>query len=162
MKPSPEQERLLADSLDADASYQQFRAALRGEIVREIRQSVWRRRAQRWLALAACLAAAIAVWVWDRRPPAESGQPAFVVIHSTSEGLVRVRSLPRTDTLVAGVGVPAPAGVATTGEGLERLDDDQLLELPLEARPILLTSASGEKRLLLVGADGEGRLLGAP
>ena len=162
---------LLIDSLCDDPDYQQFREALRRQVSLEVQRAGWRRRARRWLAVAASLAAAaFAVVFWGpaprhpdlvRKVPAPDGPAsAPTLVRSTDRGLGRVVTVPLSPAMWVSTASSTVRFITTTAQGLERIDDQQLLRLPFEGRAVLLTFASGDRRLLVVAADGEEHVFG--
>ncbi len=162
---------LLNDSLCDDPEYQQFREALRQQVSLEVRRAGWRRRAQRWLAVAACLAAALLAAVFWKPPPRpgdlvrqtpvpDGPVPALTRVRSTDQGLARVMTVPLSPGVRISTAPSTVSVVASTAQGLERIDDQQLLRLPFAGRAVLLTFASGDRRLLVVAAGGEEQVFG--
>lgn len=162
---------LLNDSLCDDPGYQQFREALRRQVCLEVGRAGWRRRAQRWLAVAACLtAAAFAVVFWGpalrhselaRKALAPDGPVSKpTLVRSNDRGLGRVVTVPLSPAMRVSTASATVSLITTTAQGLERIDDQQLLRLPFEGRAVLLTFASGDRRLLVVAADGEEHVFG--
>jgi len=154
---TPEQEHLLRDVLNADESYNAFRARLRQTMLAEVRRT-HRSRGKQLLALAACVALAV-VPLWLLQPrnsgnthttgvsivqsiPLKPDQIVTTANHSPHVTVVESRNI---EVISANFEV-----VRTIGElPPEILTDEQLLDLFKGRAVALVNLATGKKLVFL-------------
>jgi hypothetical protein len=157
-----EKNRLLKDVL-SDESYTAFRAGLFDRLQVELRRQRVARQHRFALALAACVPIAFALYlVLSPRPSSSAHPPGVMVVHTSPMG---------ADQLVRTAAINAPARLAqsrvlvvtttsasvemlhSSGQWLELVSDQQLLDL-FKGQPIaLVTVGPGERRLVLLNAE---------
>jgi hypothetical protein len=155
---TPEQEHLLRDVLNEDATYTAFRAQLRQTMLTEVRRGRGAGRGKQLLALAACLAVALSLLRLLQPPPsANPPPPGVVILRSTPlqpgqivttrnhNPNVQVVQSSNIEILSAGFEV-----VRTVGElPADVLTDEQLLDLFKGRAVALLNLATGKKLVFL-------------
>jgi len=155
-----EKDRLLKDVL-SDESYAAFRAGLFDRLQVELRRQRVARKRKLVLALAACVPIAFALHlVLSPRTSSSARPPGVTVVHTlpmAAGQLVRTAAMnaPATLTQPHALVVTTSASVElrSSGQWLELVSDQKLLEL-FKGQPVaLVTVGPGERRLLLLNAE---------
>ena len=159
-----EKDKLLNDVLH-DEGYAAFRAGLFDDTLAELRRQRGARRRRRLLALAACLPIAAGLYALLAPPTPPAGRPSSTVavvrtVPLAGDQIVTTATMTSTPTTAQAkvVFVTTAAAhievVQTTGQAMQMLTDQQLLDL-FKGQPVaLVTISPGERRLVLLH-DGE-------
>ena len=155
---TPEQEHLLRDVLNADESYNAFRARLRQTMLAEVRRTHRSSGKQQLLALAACVALALApLWLLQPRKSGHTYPTGVSIVQSIPlkpDQIVTTANHSPHVTVVASRNIeiisPNFEVVRTIGElPPDILTDEQLLDLFKGRAVALVNLATGKKLVFL-------------
>ena len=170
---TPEQDRLLDDVL-RNESYVAFRAELHQKSLAEFRRQRWVKTRNQLLAVAACVAAILGLYLLLTPRPATTAteaQPVVATIRSkplSKDQIITTGRLAATlvTTMPQDLRLtfqPASIEVVRTGDRLEpvaTISDEQLLDF-FQGRPIaLITRGPGTKTLVFLDSDDQARFFG--
>ena len=157
-----EKDRLLKDVLN-DESYTAFRAGLFDRMQVELRRQRTARKRRLVLALAACVPITFALYLLLSPPTSSSARPpGITMIHTVplaadqvvrtaamnSQATIKQPQVLLVTTTAANIEI-----VRSSGQSLERVNDQQLLDL-FKGQPVaLVTVGPGERRLVLLQTD---------